>query len=50
MTVTEEFIDKTDMPQKGNPNKGMIRFSVTDPKFYDVYLSARTIVDLLSGY
>ena len=50
MTVLVEFIDKTDMPQKGNPNKGMIRFSVTDSEFYNAYLRAITMVDLLSGY
>ncbi len=50
MIVLKEFIDQTDMPQKGNTNKGVIRFSVIDSEFYDAYLSARTMLDLLSGY
>ena len=30
---------------KDKVDKLMIRFSVTDPEFYDAYLRARTIVD-----
>jgi len=45
MTVLEELIDTTNALLKEKLDKLMIRFSVTDPEFYDVYLRARTIVD-----
>jgi len=45
MTVLEELIDTTNALLKEKLDKLMIRFSVTDPEFYDAYLRARTIVD-----
>ncbi len=42
---TEHSDGITDELLKNKPDKLMIRFSVTDPEFYDACLRARTIVD-----